>query len=562
MAKIKVTLPEGSSLVQGKQVSFTAPCSSLDTEAIQIDGVDYTVFDAMGNAVTGKEGSWTAGALVTVVIDRDAQKAYIQNGIPRVETISGDIEQIGDIKVTLRKDLPDNWLLCDKSIVDMEQYPALYELRESEFESTMVSGWRSSGYLTGVVSNYYGFYSINGYYIMSWYNGSYYGISYSDDPNADISEWKSVKTGTYGYIGSNEDIKYVNGYYIICSSQYICYSKDLSSWTSKQIHTGGTYSSGDIFYKDGKYYFIVDRATGSSAYTYYLSVYTATELGGTWTENVIYSYYYGSSYGAKPRISRTMYDEETGYYWFAGNKNMLNSTSNNPVIWYSTDLLTWNTMTLQSASWGRLDTFEYYGVENGYHIAKMVNTSSTSGLYYATALFDNSWVKSSAKYNSTIKYFNGKYHSLYDSNTTGSTGTYWAVSDDLAFTDVSYTNINASRYVPYIPMAQRVIIKGGMLIILTSYPSSASHYPYFLYSRDPEADGWSEKQISSMMVSSNYRGLCMIENAPHLVIGARSYDSSTGYDSYPFVLCNSTRLPQIEIDNAYVYVKAAPNAGV
>ena len=80
MAKIKLTLPGLEIPVTGKQVSFEAPCNCDTTECLQIDGVDYTVVDALGNTVTGIGGVWATGAKITVVLDVENQKAYLLNG--------------------------------------------------------------------------------------------------------------------------------------------------------------------------------------------------------------------------------------------------------------------------------------------------------------------------------------------------------------------------------------------------------------------------------------------------------------------------------------------------
>lgn len=56
-----------------------APLSSAETEAIQIDGIDFTVCDSFGTRVTGIGDAWDAGSMVSVILSVDQQKAYIQN---------------------------------------------------------------------------------------------------------------------------------------------------------------------------------------------------------------------------------------------------------------------------------------------------------------------------------------------------------------------------------------------------------------------------------------------------------------------------------------------------
>ena len=82
MSIIKVTLPPGELPVNGKQVSFKAPCDCSAAEAIQIEGVNYDVVDSLGNVVIGNPagGTWVSGAKVSVLLDVDNRKAYLLNG--------------------------------------------------------------------------------------------------------------------------------------------------------------------------------------------------------------------------------------------------------------------------------------------------------------------------------------------------------------------------------------------------------------------------------------------------------------------------------------------------
>lgn len=79
MSVIKVTLPPGEIPAEGKQVSFKAPCTCTVTDAIQIDGVDYTVCDALGKCVTGIGGVWDVDSIVSVILSPEQKKAYVQN---------------------------------------------------------------------------------------------------------------------------------------------------------------------------------------------------------------------------------------------------------------------------------------------------------------------------------------------------------------------------------------------------------------------------------------------------------------------------------------------------
>ena len=114
MSVIKVDLPLGEVPVAGKQVSFKAPCDCTVTEAIQIDGVNYTVCDALGRCVTGEGGVWAAGEIISVILCPEDRKAYILNGnLVRVATGSyvGTGTSDAPSTVTLTFDFPPQVLM-------------------------------------------------------------------------------------------------------------------------------------------------------------------------------------------------------------------------------------------------------------------------------------------------------------------------------------------------------------------------------------------------------------------------------------------------------------------
>ncbi|MBR4929347.1 MAG: hypothetical protein IKZ00_00940, partial [Bacteroidaceae bacterium] len=53
-------------------------CSSV-TDGLSINGEIYTICDARGSCITGKYGAWASGAQISVVLDCEEKKAYIQN---------------------------------------------------------------------------------------------------------------------------------------------------------------------------------------------------------------------------------------------------------------------------------------------------------------------------------------------------------------------------------------------------------------------------------------------------------------------------------------------------
>ena len=96
MAKIKLTLPLGEIPVTGKQVSFVAPCDCSAVDGIQIDGVDYDVVDSLGNIVPFGKGVWHNGATLTVALNVENHKAYLQNqnSYTKLEILSDAVKAV------------------------------------------------------------------------------------------------------------------------------------------------------------------------------------------------------------------------------------------------------------------------------------------------------------------------------------------------------------------------------------------------------------------------------------------------------------------------------------
>ena len=77
MSNIRLEIEEP---YNGQFVTFTAPCNcDAITDGLVINDNVYTVVDAMDNCVTTMGGAWIAGAKVSVVLDVNNRKAFIQN---------------------------------------------------------------------------------------------------------------------------------------------------------------------------------------------------------------------------------------------------------------------------------------------------------------------------------------------------------------------------------------------------------------------------------------------------------------------------------------------------
>lgn len=78
MAILNVKLPDNTPICNGKQITFRAPCDCEGVTGINIDGDTYDLLSTVNEPVS-KGGTFISGALVSVIIDTDNNKAYIQN---------------------------------------------------------------------------------------------------------------------------------------------------------------------------------------------------------------------------------------------------------------------------------------------------------------------------------------------------------------------------------------------------------------------------------------------------------------------------------------------------
>lgn len=79
MSTLTVTLPKGASVVDGKQLTFVAPCDCTGVTGIIIGETTYTLVDATNTCVSDKGNQFVSGAMVSVIMDTTNSRAYIQN---------------------------------------------------------------------------------------------------------------------------------------------------------------------------------------------------------------------------------------------------------------------------------------------------------------------------------------------------------------------------------------------------------------------------------------------------------------------------------------------------
>lgn len=79
MARIKLTLQEGESIVNGKQITFKTPCDCEGITAVTVGMEEFELVNAAGTNISTIGNAFVKDAMVTVVLDTDGGKAYIQN---------------------------------------------------------------------------------------------------------------------------------------------------------------------------------------------------------------------------------------------------------------------------------------------------------------------------------------------------------------------------------------------------------------------------------------------------------------------------------------------------
>lgn len=81
MSTLTVTLPEGASVVDGKQLTFVVPsnCNCADIEGIMIGDIKYELVDATNTCIQGKVNQFAPESMISVIIDTRNNRAYIQN---------------------------------------------------------------------------------------------------------------------------------------------------------------------------------------------------------------------------------------------------------------------------------------------------------------------------------------------------------------------------------------------------------------------------------------------------------------------------------------------------
>ena len=409
------------------------------------------------------------------------------------------LPKIGDIKITVRTDLGDNWLLCNGEAISEEDYPELYAIAKG------------------------------------------FGLTPST---------RGVWTGTSSYNSWINSIAYGNGYYVAVGKYYdgsssctarIAYTTSLSgTWTTKDLWKASSSSlSGQceincVGYGNG--YWVVGGAYCDGSYTYGRIAY-ATSPNGTWTTKDLWKGY-NTAYTSLRCITYV-----NGYWIAGGNKYVSSSPYNYAQIAYATSPNgTWTTKDLWSGS--SYDTVRSIAYGNGYYVVGGTGGDHYGRIAYATSL-SGTWTTKdlwgSTNYNNnnhiySVAYGNGYWvvgGAYYDGsrcyaqiayatspNGIWTTQDLWAGNSDYALRGVIYAN---STWIA----VGRGSSGSGQIAYTTSLSGT-----------------WTTKTLSSLV--------------PLGVVYANGYLLIPGKDDYVAVLGYSPEsgLPEIDLPNAYAYIKA------
>lgn len=193
---------------------------------------------------------------------------------------SGESFAIGDVRLTTKTELGENWVLANGTIISAEDYPKYVEEFPFKFRTSYKENLfgETSGPSGNSVLQY-----INGNYICVFQNKIYYASS----PDANWTESVIIPAGSSGTIN---DFLFANGYYVAASQFYdsdhwvsrVWYASDLNGpWSAVDVHQStGTGSYGrSVQYINGQFVLMTSETVNSVAKYYF---YTAQSPDGAW----------------------------------------------------------------------------------------------------------------------------------------------------------------------------------------------------------------------------------------------------------------------------------------
>ena len=448
-----------------------------------------------------KEESMSAETRETLGL---AENATPDDALNALETkVSAAGSQVGDIKITVRTDLGDDWLLCNGVKVSREVYEALGEQIPVNLAAEWTAGnlWSDSSAKTYITSiAYVGGYWIAGGTVPDGSSGSKARIAYTADL---AGPWTIKDIWGGGYTDLRVDcVAYANGYWVVGgqnrsgSTRYatIAYTTDLTSeWTVKNAWSGGDSDTSvkGLVYANG--YWVACGDVYSSGWKARIA-YT-TDLAGTWTTNNIWVS------GAINSINGIVY---TNGYWVAYGRSLSGSTYTAKIAYTKDHAGTWTVKDLWTG-----------------------NNNSVYGVAYG----DGCWVLGGLYYDGTTYFARIARAENLDGDWT--TVDLWSGSK-------ADNRINSVAY------ADGVWVVGGLY-----YPSSG-WYARIAYTEDPAGD-WNIVELwngtsSTINVVTYANGVW--------TVGGLYFNNSVYYARVDHLDTKVIPLPEISVDGSYAYIKA------
>lgn len=475
--------------------------STLYARADHVHPQDDTKLDKSGGTMTG-----------SLVLNGDptenleaATKQYVDNHS------SGDGSKIGDIKITARTDLGDNWLLCNGDIVPATNYPGYCELFGEEFAIDQVKSSNHSRPLCAAYAEDKNCLVVGGETTLQIFYTTNDGDSWTTTSLGSSISYSSDKQ-TYIY-----KIKYIRGTWLACiswangSGYYysgVYFTDDITSntWT-KAFSIKKPYSTSkktgilDIIYQDGRWIACGSALSSGDSGTEIGRIYTTANesLTGTWTATSIFTTY--SSFNS------IAYND--GYYVVGGHKD------SKACIAYSTDLSSWTAV------------FFTEDTKNNTMVNKVICANGT-------------WAAVGKDYKNS--YYQAKIWTTQDPSST------WTAQ--ILSQNTSYT------------AACTIAFLGNRWLIGGAYIKYSYDYPVIWESDSPQGP-WEEKNPWEGVyddVGNEVNSFTVGKGGGIIATGARVYyDSSYSYYGkliYLIVGKSAAKIPVVSIDNTYAYIKA------
>lgn len=293
----------------------------------------------------------------------------------------------GDVMVTTRQNLSDEWVLCNGAPASAEEYPALSDYIDSRLDMALMSTWPGTAPPSELRVYSYGTLKyLNGWYLWPYRTDTHVRILYKKNWG---DAWLS--TGDIVAQTSLTDIYYVGGYYVLTHENigiatYMVYSTDFRTGYSGTVpapygtlgYVGGLAQVGDALYavtstvsattvslqlwkmqasRIASGFTVVQTISLSTGGTYN-SAYTSTSA---WYFNSTIGKYfcmYGAGGSAGYDVSLYVLDPESdtisaetvvqevtttpAAFWDAADAVVAKGNSNNSFKWFSKNATTWD----------------------------------------------------------------------------------------------------------------------------------------------------------------------------------------------------------------------------